>query len=1338
MKKRFFGILLCFCMAMELLPITVLATDYPDGWPGDPSVLIAGTDIVTIDGIEYTYKGKADNDGIILEDEDGTTLTEACCWKAGDGYVLFTPTTTDPFVKAKLELHRATIATTNATVLKLPSTESVDITVIGDNSLTAGGSGNVIHINGQALSITGSGNLTLAGSNYGINANGAVSIEIDGDLTFDTVYQPIYTSGDISVLAKSLLSKSGYPFYSGSTVSFTATNGDIVIDDTEKTGKQEKIVGINGITLNSLKGKIDITHGGSGCYALNSTFGNINVTALNDVRINANSDGGGIYSNKTDTSSVISVKATNGSIEMNGGNFYECVEAQGKVELTAAKDITLNGSEESTSAIQASGSEVSITAGGKLSSTSSWGFQVGTLIIQVDEVSIAATSQDAVQASSLSITKDGTSNCKQVSITTMSEHDYRAAITSSNVSIKADDVLICANNGANAIMAQNSSGTVTIGDAGKIIGAVSVSGIKEINSNILQIERSSIDASTGLNLSIPPSVNTYYKAGNGYALFTPANGDIKAILTLHNANITSSSEILLNLGAETVIKLEGKNTIINSKTDSGVGIMAVSSTSGECQPVTIQGGIDDSLTVSATECTSMGALTIDGGSVTMDGMVYGIATEGNVVLKNGAKVSASGGDTGSAVSLRNMSGTEQYSLNVSDGSTLTVNMGNAVNDSSSIISGNLIVSGSGSKVTINSGVKVMVLGTIKVENSGILENNGILQMVRGTTPAQIAALKLSGNGVVRVLTNNQEEPLSWVTYANNGDIVKEISGSLDLANDNHSGKTLESDGYVWTESGTGNDKVGTLTLDDNIYIQDSIILPDETVIINSGTNGFISNIELSTQGSCNLIFAGAGNLTVDSNISNGLGGTMTVRDGIEVTVNGSVNIGTSGGANGTLNVMGSGAKLNVSSPLGYAILFDKVNVINGGSLTASAEDKGSIGVQALSGGVHVTGGSTLRTGCDYGVYIINGKLEVDSSSKLITNGKEAPFCIEGVADSTEKSVFSLGVVLPKSTEIASKEATNGSGVTHKYWSLVPAGGSLSVLNPDSTPVTLTGAVKGQLTFQKKASDSSSYSSEGSGSITRTLTFDTNGGTEIPSVSKTRDTSVELKGYKPTRSSYIFAGWYSDEALTKEITSVRLTVNTTIYAKWIKSAEPADETIETKNPFTDVGKNDYFYDAVQWSVEKNITSGTTSTTFSPSMICTRAQMVTFMWRAMGSPEPTATNCSFTDVSKNDYYYKAVLWAVENSITAGATATTFAPNATVTRGQIVTFLWRGKGKPKATSENPFTDVEVGAYNYEAILWAAEKGITQGTTLTTFSSDTPCTRGQILTFLYRYMEE
>ena len=188
-----------------------------------------------------------------------------------------------------------------------------------------------------------------------------------------------------------------------------------------------------------------------------------------------------------------------------------------------------------------------------------------------------------------------------------------------------------------------------------------------------------------------------------------------------------------------------------------------------------------------------------------------------------------------------------------------------------------------------------------------------------------------------------------------------------------------------------------------------------------------------------------------------------------------------------------------------------------------------------------------------------------------------------------------------------------------------------------------------------------------------------------------------------------------------------------------SAVTVQATFVKESSFTDVAVDSYCYDAVLWAVEEGITNGTTATTFSPNAACTRGQIVTFLWRAAGSPAPASAVNPFTDVEEGSYCYDAVLWAVESGITTGVTATTFAPNATCTRGQAMTFLWRQAGSPESSNSNiAFTDVAEDSFCYDAVLWAVKQGITNGTTATTFSPNDTCVRGQIVTFLWRYMAD
>lgn len=168
-------------------------------------------------------------------------------------------------------------------------------------------------------------------------------------------------------------------------------------------------------------------------------------------------------------------------------------------------------------------------------------------------------------------------------------------------------------------------------------------------------------------------------------------------------------------------------------------------------------------------------------------------------------------------------------------------------------------------------------------------------------------------------------------------------------------------------------------------------------------------------------------------------------------------------------------------------------------------------------------------------------------------------------------------------------------------------------------------------------------------------------------------------------------------------------------------------------FNDVLETDYFAASVLWAVENSVTSGTTATTFSPDDTCTTAQILTFLWRANGAPEPTSKTNTFTDIKESDYFYKAALWAKENNIIS-KDSTVFNGNTLCTRSMAVLYIWRAAGFPAAEKTSSFTDVAATTLYAPAVDWAVEVGVTSGTSATTFSPDTTCTRAQIVTFLYR----
>lgn len=276
-----------------------------------------------------------------------------------------------------------------------------------------------------------------------------------------------------------------------------------------------------------------------------------------------------------------------------------------------------------------------------------------------------------------------------------------------------------------------------------------------------------------------------------------------------------------------------------------------------------------------------------------------------------------------------------------------------------------------------------------------------------------------------------------------------------------------------------------------------------------------------------------------------------------------------------------------------------------------------------------------------------------------------------------------------------------------------------------------------LTYVKHTSSSGGSSSGGSdnSSYTVTLPSKITGGTVQVSPRNAEKGSTVTLTVTPN------SGYMMDKLTVKDSSGKQIALTDKGNGKYTFTMPASKVTVEASfkadsakptNPFTDVPSGSYYEDAVIWAVSEGITSGTTATTFSPNASCTRGQMVTFLWRAAGSPKSSGSN-PFSDVSSDAYYYDAVLWAVENGITSGTSATTFAPNATVTRSQTVTFLYRAAGSP-AASDSGFSDVSSDAYYANAVAWAVQKGITSGTGDGQFSPSVDCTRAQIVTFLYR----
>lgn len=298
------------------------------------------------------------------------------------------------------------------------------------------------------------------------------------------------------------------------------------------------------------------------------------------------------------------------------------------------------------------------------------------------------------------------------------------------------------------------------------------------------------------------------------------------------------------------------------------------------------------------------------------------------------------------------------------------------------------------------------------------------------------------------------------------------------------------------------------------------------------------------------------------------------------------------------------------------------------------------------------------------------------------------------------------------------------------WVAEGEGDNTTIYKPITFSVDLSGVA-----YYQAPSHGGSGSSGGSASTTYTLTFETNGGSAISKVTKNKGTTIDLAQYAPTKSGATFEGWYADKGLTKKITSVKLDANTTVYAKWT-------EAPVSGLPFGDVKSADWFYNDVKYVYEKGMMAGTAADVFAPNATTTRAMIVTILYRLEGSPAVTGTS-SFVDVPAGQWYTDAVNWAAANQIVKGTSATTFAPNDSITREQMAAILYRyaqykGYDVTKKADLSGYSDNgQVSAYAKDALAWANAAKLINGVTNTTLAPQGNATRAQVSAILHRFCD-
>ena len=466
----------------------------------------------------------------------------------------------------------------------------------------------------------------------------------------------------------------------------------------------------------------------------------------------------------------------------------------------------------------------------------------------------------------------------------------------------------------------------------------------------------------------------------------------------------------------------------------------------------------------------------------------------------------------------------------------------------------------------------------------------------------------------------------------------------------------------------------------------------------------------------------------------------------ELSVNGLTTSGNQWGIN-----IDQGSRVTLSNAEiaeGDSVVFEGQD--GSGSLTVESGSFQNIKTQGAStGGTLTINGGTIASvsneaGADVAITggTVTGQVSNSGSGSIsVTGGSFTTADVEAFVDPGQTVILTLdpagGSCQVKTLAVASGAAVGTLPVPvregHRFtgWSTAASGGTAVT---EDTTFDAAATLYAQWEQESSSGDSDSGDTDGdylitvdrvSGGTLRvnpgradkgdtvTITVTPKSGYELKklTVTDSRGDAVETRSAGEGRYTFVMPG-------------SRVNVSASI----ARAEEPE------KLPFTDVSNSAYYYDAVLWAAEEGITSGVTGSTFAPGRGCTRAQLVTFLWRANGSPEPASRENPFTDVSSSAYYYDAVLWAVEKGITTGVTGSTFAPDALCTRGQAAVLLWRANGAPQVSQEHPFRDVAEDAYYEDAVSWAVHGGVTQGTTGSTFAPDETCTRAQIVTFLYR----
>ena len=1315
MKKRVLSLFMALILCLSLLPMSALAEEI--SWPEIGST-------VRIDNVDYTYKG--DFTSLPL-DLTSSNYPGSCIFKAGNGYVLCNKNT------KKVILYNAEITASYA--LEVPS--GAEVTVEGNNTLHGTGSYALVCYSGR-ITVTGSGSLsTLTDStgsfDYAVNAvSGDISIDIAGD----------FTSNGIQAQSSNVTVKSGGTVEVTGLVradsAVTVEAGDsLSITNTANMAVQS--INSGSVSLTAKNGNITVSGGNNyNKYAINAGSSAITLDASGEIRVADYAGHPGVNGNSLNISGTIPEGST--------------LHSSCGVIVPVGKTLVNNGTLFPNSGtvtvagtlICGTGSEIK-NENGTITPTATGGGAIQSAPVSVTKLDFRFNPPSSV--TEYNITYGGTAKWEPGNNSTPNKLTLNGVTMTDDsnvVGVPANTEIVLT--GSNKITATNGTAIWAQGGPLKISGAGSLEVTAPSGQNALWSNTSSIDVNITGALTVSGNIR--------------ADGGTLSLQSGDDISVTGSM-----YGKQKITAIAGKSLSITNT--SGTAVFASS-----CNEVSLAAQ-NGNLTVSGTGSNGFG--------------IYGIWNSTALKLHASGNVSVTGTTYSMQGTTLELSGTipENSTLTADGTKSLTVPAEKKLinNGTIKLISfpGAVTVLGT---LTNNGSIFNETNAPIQpeVSGNGVITVNAAMDFTQKDTDDTGEGYSWDSASKTLTLTNyKMTEPCNdtAIILPDNAKLVLKGENTLNSKN----GALIDAKGTLEI-SGTGS-LTGSAGGEAALNAQGALTITNCKLDLTNPSHG---KTVICTNGNA-LTITGSADVSLHTaessgwGIKTGRGGNFMLGSDAKLVITGATGIlaqGASVRIAGTLDVSGCanlganllGVTLNMEGSSITAATGDDQGIYLNGTLT------GQTNIKSFTGVFKLTSSAPPIVNC----YTV----QKDDTLGLYAEGSTVSFTAEQKSGKAFSGWTATGVTLDNETNAEISFTMPGNDVTLStaYVTLV------SGITLDKTELALTvgdtQTLAATILPSDAANKSVSWSSdkpsvatvdengkvtavaEGTAKITVTTvdgkkTADcavtvtaksgggsSSGGSSSPSYpvttpGKTENGTVTVsprsaeKGDTVTITVKPDSGYQLDELTVTDKNGKELKLTDKGNGKYTFTMPAGKVEINTAfvkevetSPFSDVSTSAYYYEAVKWAQEKGITGGIGNGLFGPNQPCTRAQIVTFLWRTAGSPEPKAMS-SFADVSMDAYYAKAVAWAVENGITTGTGDGKFSPDATCTRAQSVTFLFRAIGK-LVDSKAEFSDVLTDSYYANAVAWAVENGVTNGVGDGLFGPDNSCTRAQIVTFLFR----